>query len=656
MRKLMLLLLTLAAAGVKGQVAVNVTGTPADPSAMLDITYPNGSPKGVLVPRMFKSSRQQIQNPATGLLVYQFDDTTGFYYYDNINGWQALAPARNAWGVNGNAGILSYNFVGTVDEAPLRFGQNNIPSGVINGNKMQTILGYNTNGISFGEMLTALGTGALKSAGGIESCIAIGVGTLGTVIGQGGNIAIGDSSMYAFVNAGVSFSDNTVVGRYAFKTATTGTYNTLVGGQVMEFASGKRNTLIGEGAMGTGSGGDENVGIGRLSLQKNSGGNKNVFVGTETGRENTTGSYNVGIGNLALHKSTTNSRMVAIGDSALAAYNNLASQFPANTAIGYRSMANIVDGISNTAVGYQALFSSNADSRYNVAIGMNAMGNSVVNDFNIAIGYQAMMTASGSQNVAIGANAMSAATGGDYNIAIGYRALINNTGISNTAVGTNALNNNSSGTYNAAFGLNALGANSIGIHNTAVGSGAGSAINAGNKNTFLGYDADASFAGLEMATAIGYSARVSADSMIAFGNGAVKAFLFGRASPSLTTIALQVGLPAGRGNAAYLTSGGVWTNTSDVNTKEDFSSLDQTELLQKITELPVTRWRYKGTNEYHIGPTAQDFHQLFNTGLDDKTISTVDPSGIALAAIKALIKQNENLQLQLDELKKQLLK
>ena len=36
----------------------------------------------------------------------------------------------------------------------------------------------------------------------------------------------------------------------------------------------------------------------------------------------------------------------------------------------------------------------------------------------------------------------------------------------------------------------------------------------------------------------------------------------------------------------------------------------------------------------HIGPMAQDFYKLFNLGNDDKSISTIDPSGIALAAIK----------------------
>ena len=81
--------------------------------------------------------------------------------------------------------------------------------------------------------------------------------------------------------------------------------------------------------------------------------------------------------------------------------------------------------------------------------------------------------------------------------------------------------------------------------------------------------------------------------------------------------------------------------------KEDFSQLDGTELLQKISALPVTKWKYKGATDYHIGPTAQDFYKAFGLGLDDKSISTVDPAGIALAAIQELIKENEALKKEL---------
>ena len=99
-----------------------------------------------------------------------------------------------------------------------------------------------------------------------------------------------------------------------------------------------------------------------------------------------------------------------------------------------------------------------------------------------------------------------------------------------------------------------------------------------------------------------------------------------------------------------------WMNASDANLKENFSDVDGQELLSKINNLTVSEWNYKNENQNikHIGPTAQDFQKSFGVGSDGKSISTIDPSGIALAAIKELSKQNRELKDQNDELKMQL--
>ncbi len=96
-------------------------------------------------------------------------------------------------------------------------------------------------------------------------------------------------------------------------------------------------------------------------------------------------------------------------------------------------------------------------------------------------------------------------------------------------------------------------------------------------------------------------------------------------------------------NGASLTDGGVWSNASDKNRKTDFVDVDPQSVLAKLADLPVREWRY--TNEVscvrHLGPTAQDFMAAFHLGLDDKSIGTVDESGVALAAIQGL---NEKLE------------
>ena len=98
-----------------------------------------------------------------------------------------------------------------------------------------------------------------------------------------------------------------------------------------------------------------------------------------------------------------------------------------------------------------------------------------------------------------------------------------------------------------------------------------------------------------------------------------------------------------------------WNNASDAALKENFQPINGEELLEKLMQLQITRWNYKGMEgAEHIGPTAQDFKAIFGLGSGDKTISTVDPSGIALAAIKELGRQNRELKDQNDELKQEL--
>ena len=96
--------------------------------------------------------------------------------------------------------------------------------------------------------------------------------------------------------------------------------------------------------------------------------------------------------------------------------------------------------------------------------------------------------------------------------------------------------------------------------------------------------------------------------------------------------------PLEMGSGAYVSSGGVWTNNSDRNLKQNFTSIDGKSLLEKIASLPISEWNYKAENSSvkHIGPMAQDFYAAFNLGEDDKHISTVDASGVALAAIQSL--------------------
>jgi hypothetical protein len=259
----------------------------------------------------------------------------------------------------------------------------------------------------------------------------------------------------------------------------------------------------------------------------------------------------------------------------------------------------------------------------------------------------------GYNNTVTGHNAMYNNNGG-YNItATGSHALHDNsTGNNNTATGRSALIYNTTGFSNVAIGRYALYRNIPGWQNTAAGDSAGGTNNTGTNNTYLGYRADASANNFTNSTAIGHAAVVRAGNSMMFGNNAVTNWSFGRTTAPTAGRALEAGTHSGNGDGAYLTSGGVWTNASDRNLKTNIMNLSGAEILAKIGQLPITRWTYKGTNETHIGPMAQDFYRLFNVGLDSVSISTIDPSGVALIGIQELKQQAESLRLKNSALKK----
>lgn len=92
--------------------------------------------------------------------------------------------------------------------------------------------------------------------------------------------------------------------------------------------------------------------------------------------------------------------------------------------------------------------------------------------------------------------------------------------------------------------------------------------------------------------------------------------------------------------SAYMSAGWILTAVSDKNKKENFKDLNFSRVLSQIDELPIVEWNYKTEDSSirHISPMAQDFARIFGlNGPDDKMISHIDPSGVALAGIKGLI-------------------
>lgn len=88
MKKLFFIGLSLFALNATAQsIAINTDGSAADNSALLDLKSTN---QGILVPRMTQANRNAITSPATGLMIFQTDNTLGFYY-------NAGTPATPNW-------------------------------------------------------------------------------------------------------------------------------------------------------------------------------------------------------------------------------------------------------------------------------------------------------------------------------------------------------------------------------------------------------------------------------------------------------------------------------------------------------------------------------------------------------------------------------
>jgi hypothetical protein len=104
-------------------VAINNNNAVPNNSAMLDV---QSTTKGMLIPRMTTAQRTAIASPAKGLMVFD-TDVNSFWFYNGI-AWTNLLPSGGGtgWGLTGNTGTNSAsNFLGTSDNVSLNIKTNN---------------------------------------------------------------------------------------------------------------------------------------------------------------------------------------------------------------------------------------------------------------------------------------------------------------------------------------------------------------------------------------------------------------------------------------------------------------------------------------------------------------------------------------------------
>jgi hypothetical protein len=237
------------------------TNTP-HPTALLELY---STSKGLLIPRMTQAERDAISSPATGLLIYQTDNTPGFYYW-NGTAWIPLLSSFSGsglfWSLTGNS-ITGTEFLGTTNAQPLVIRVNNTQTFQFNTDlSLQRDAGGNTRGQRAVDLqaarsaATQVASGDYSVIGGGQNNTASGyVATVGggyanTASGNaatvGGGYANAASGIGATVGGGqsntASFYFATVGGGYA--NAASG-YTATVGGGYANVASGDYSAIPG---------------------------------------------------------------------------------------------------------------------------------------------------------------------------------------------------------------------------------------------------------------------------------------------------------------------------------------------------------------------------------------------------------------------------
>ncbi len=293
--------------GFTQQKNVGIGTSKPDNSAVLDI---QSTEKGLLIPRLSLEQRNSIASPASGLLIYQMDTNSGFYFY-NGSKWKPLSEndARSIaianpdnWSITGNTSTNpSSNFIGTTDNSDLVFKANGQKGGTIDINGT-TLFGY-ASGFNYN---TVSATFDENSAFGAYTLFnnSRGAGDLGSK-----NTAVG----YDAMRTNTTGYYNVAIGRYALRGNTTGHHNVALGGDVLgSNTSGNFNMGIGWGSLFFNTSGSNNLAIGANALNSTTG-NDNTAIGTEAGQL-ATGSSNVFIGNQS-GKSETGSGKLYISNS-----------------------------------------------------------------------------------------------------------------------------------------------------------------------------------------------------------------------------------------------------------------------------------------------------------------------------------------------------
>ncbi len=489
----------------------------ADASAMLDVY---STSKGMLIPRMTTVQIGMISNPATGLLVFDIDLLSFFFFDGSL--WQDLSgQGGSLWSVNETTGDIYLNNldinVGIGTDNPLSKLAVVANSGANPGDplfEIQDEFGLpifsvtsegvriyvkdvDSKGVSGG-----FAVGRYGAAKGIPDTTFFLVTADSTRVymqestgkGVSGGFAVGrygaakgteeyfrvtpDSTRVYTTDPGKGVSGGFAVGRYGAAKGVTENYMHIT----------PENYLIGHRAGDSITSGLYNIFFGYESGISDTSGSNNVFVGHNTGYKNKAGNYNVFLGNEAGYNNSDGYSNTFLGTFSGQGNSDGAN----NTYIGENAGQSMISGQRNTFLGSQAgqlALSGN----YNLFMGFNAGRSHNSGNNNVYLGYEAGSgglsgNEDGISNVFIGTESGTDNTSGQYNAFLGYRTgYENTTGGHNIFVGYQSGRDNSTGWTNICVGSWAGANNETGSDNVFIGGSSGYYNTHSLRNTYIGF-------------------------------------------------------------------------------------------------------------------------------------------------------------------------
>jgi len=463
------------------------------------------------------------------------------------------------------------------------------------------------------------------------------------VSGTSGGLSImaaveGDAQFNTYYGTGAGASldgtgtDNAFFGVNAGASTTGGDYNTFLGrGAGYNNTTGGWNTFLGMDAGYANTTGYWNTFIGRDAGLSNTTGNSNTFLGREAGYSNTTGFNNIFLGVNAGYYHTTGWHNTFLGS--YAGYANTTGN--SNTFLGRATGGNTTTGTNNTFIGVNAGY-SNTTGGFNTFIGRDAGSWNTTGSNNTIIGpYAGLSNTTGAGNVFIGMYA-------GYNETGSNRLYIDNSNTTTPLIYGEF--DNDTVTING--NLEVIGPDNglVRLSNVTTDS-----------TTKVSRMVLRHYTNTELPVYLFGSASTATDNFVAFGGGsaignaATQLDLFTAANtttpvgtPRLTIIGNgNVGIgtqipsyPLEMASGARVTAGGVWTNASSRQYKENIHALTVDKAMNALKELNPVTFNYKtDKGEDHVGFIAEDVPDIVATK-DRKGLSSMDIVAVLTRVVK----------------------